>query len=137
MGLFHVCGASALAQTGGTQQRNGLHLIALKVHKTIAEIESLLSKPKSKRMGCNRHPLFKFIPIDHVVIDTLHLFLRIADLLINLLIQDLRREDGIMQSKDLNPSQHVSIRAYATFLREVCKISFQWYTSKETHKLHW
>ena len=35
-----------------------------------------------------------FIPIDHVIIDTLHLFLHISDLLINL-IHEFRRQDGI------------------------------------------
>ena len=105
--------------------------------RTISEIESLLLKPKTRRMGCSRHPLFKFIPIDHVVIDTLHLFLRIADLLINLLIQELRREDGISQAVDPDPSKHASITAYATFLKEVCKINFTWYTSRETRQLQW
>ena len=33
------------------------------------------------------------------MIDTLHLFLCIADLLINLLIMDLRRQDGIEKGR--------------------------------------
>ena len=41
------------------------------------------------------NPLFDFIPIDHVIIDTLHLFLRISDNLIELLIRELRRKDAI------------------------------------------
>ena len=47
---------------------------ASKGARTIAEIEHFVKKPKSQRMGCNQHPLFNFIPIDHVVIDTLHYF---------------------------------------------------------------
>ena len=55
-----------------------------------------------------RTPLLKFldpplifepIPIDHIVIDTLHLSLHIGDLLINLLILDLCRQDGIEKAK--------------------------------------
>lgn len=50
---------------------------------------------KSKRYNCKTNPLFNFIPIDHVVIDTLHLLLRISDNLIELLIRELRRKDAI------------------------------------------
>ena len=63
--------------------------------RTINEIETLLKKPPKQRYGCVRAPLFPLIPIDHVIIDTLHLFLRIADILINLLILDIRRQDGV------------------------------------------
>ena len=36
--------------------------------RTVAEIELLSKKPKAQRMGCNGSPLFKFVPIHHVVI---------------------------------------------------------------------
>ena len=66
---------------------------------TIDEIKHFAALPKSrKRYNYSRNPIFDFIPIDHVIIDTLHLFLRISDLLINLLIQELRRQDGIEKS---------------------------------------
>ena len=39
--------------------------------------------------------MFDFIPIDHVIIDTLHMFLRISDNLIELLIRELYRKDAI------------------------------------------
>jgi len=50
---------------------------------------------KSKQYNCKTSPLFNFIPIDHVIIDTLHLFLRISDNFIELLIRELRRKDAI------------------------------------------
>lgn len=40
-------------------------------------------------------PLFPTIPLMHVVIDNLHLFLRTSDVLIDLLIVELRRQDAI------------------------------------------
>ena len=46
----------------------------------------------------NQKPMFDFIPLNHVVIDTLLLFLEIADVLINLLIRDVRILDGIEKS---------------------------------------
>ena len=39
---------------------------------------------KSKKFNCVRVPLFPMIPISRVVIDNLHLFLRIMDNLVNL-----------------------------------------------------
>ena len=39
--------------------------------------------------------MFKFISLDYVVIDTLHLFLRISDNLIDLFVRKLRRQDSI------------------------------------------
>lgn len=51
--------------------------------RTIEEIKSLSKQPHKK---CIKTLIFSSIPIDHIIIDTLHFFLRIADLLINLLI---------------------------------------------------
>ena len=55
------------------------------------EITQKAKLPKSNKKchNCSRAPLFSFIPLNRVVIDSLHLFLRIADVLINLLIRDL------------------------------------------------
>ena len=102
--------------------------------RTVAKIQSLTCQPKSRRKGYIRDPIFKFIPIDHVMIDTLHLFLRVADVLINLLIQDLRREDGILKATNIDTSQHSSITAYESLLAD-CKINFRWFISKATKDL--
>ena len=53
-------------------------------------LEEISSFAKSKKFNCKGTPLFNFIPIDHVIIDTLHLFLRISDNLTELLIRELR-----------------------------------------------
>ncbi len=69
--------------------------------RTIAEINEKAKLAKSNKNyfnGCNS-PLFSFIPLHQIVIDSLHLFLRIADVLINLLIRDLRTLDAINQNK--------------------------------------
>ena len=73
--------------------------------RTKEEIKTLSkkpAKPAKQQYGCKQLPLFELIPTDCVEIDTLHLFLRIGDLLINLLILDLRR----MASRDLSLSRH-------------------------------
>jgi len=56
---------------------------------------------------------------------TLHLFLRISDVLIDLLIHDFRFEDE--RNTDL----------YEKFLNEECKIHFTFYTEKESKTLKW
>ena len=64
--------------------------------RTIEEIQQLALK---KKYGCIQQPLFPSIPIDHVIPDILHLFLRINDVLINLLVLRLRRMDGIEENE--------------------------------------
>lgn len=90
--------------------------------RTIEEIKekSKLGKRNKSRFNCCQAPLFPFIPIDHVVIDTLHLFLRISDNLIDLLIRDLRIQDSMKKNAD-----KTNLQVYETHLNEVCKISFK------------
>ena len=54
-----------------------------------------LPKGSKKKYNCSNPPLLDMIPMHKVIIDNLHLFLRISDLLINLLILDIHRLDGI------------------------------------------
>jgi len=65
---------------------------SIKGECTIDEIKNLAKSKKRgvEIYGCVRQPLFPTIPINPVIPDVLHLFLRISDLLINLLITDLR-----------------------------------------------
>ena len=66
--------------------------------RTIDEIAEFASM-KHHKFNHSQKPLFPFIPIHQVIIDTLHLFLRICDMLINLLIRDLRTIDEINENK--------------------------------------
>jgi len=65
--------------------------------RTIEDIKELAKVKKRgvEKFGCVRQPLFPSIPIDRIIRDVLHLFLRICDVLINLLILELWRLDGI------------------------------------------
>ena len=108
--------------------------------RTITEIAELakLGKSSKKRYNCSRSPVFPFIPIDHVIIDSLHLFLRISDVLINLLIRDLRFMDGLEKatSVDLNRTRMTHLSIYECFLNDSCGVSFHWYLSDDK-KLKW
>lgn len=92
-----------------------------------------------QKYSCARQPLFPSIPIDHVIPDVLHLFLGICDVLINLLILELRRLDGIDKSKlqTLDRSTATNVAKYEQFLNEECKISFHMYVDKESKVLKW
>ena len=108
----------------------------------IEEIQHLAALPAKRgvnKYGCVRQPLFPTIPVDHVIPDILHLFLRISDVLINLLILELRRLDGIDKSKmqTLDRRKATNVATYEWFLNIKCKISFHWFVGKETNTLQW
>ena len=76
------------------------------------------------------------IPMHKVIIDNLHLFLRISDLLINLLILDIRRLDGIEKLSCPDLGKYQNLTHYVQLVNE-CKISFNFYVCKESEKLKW
>ena len=57
--------------------------------RTVTEIISCHAQCKSKQFGCMHPYLFPTLSIDRVIPDTLHLFLRLTDVLFNLLITDI------------------------------------------------
>ena len=78
------------------------------------------------------------IEIKNVIPDTLHLFLRIYDV-INLLILELHRMDGIEKAtakvKDLTKLKNIT--KYEKYLHDTCKISFHFFQDKESKTLKW
>lgn len=104
--------------------------------RTIEEIQQLALR---KKYGCIQQPIFPSIPIDHVIPDILHLFLRISDVLINLLILGLRRMDGIekFRESEFKQTKAKNLDQYITFLNVNCKISFHMYVDKESKHLKW
>ena len=106
--------------------------------RTIEEIKekSKLSKRSKLRFSCCREPIFPFIPITRVVIDSLHLFLRITDVLINLLIRDLQIHDSITKATDVDHTPANSYtKAYENFLNVDCKIRFKWNVEKASKEI--
>ena len=64
--------------------------------RTLNEIRD---NSKSKKCNCIHAPLFPFIPLNHIIIDSLCLYLRICDNLIQLLIRQLKVCDAIDKKK--------------------------------------
>ena len=107
--------------------------------RTIAEIQELSKSAHKKGVetyGCIRQPLFPSIAVDHIVPDILHLFLRISDVLINLLILELRRQDGL-KKKSKSSSTMPQVTVYEQFLNDECKVSFHFYPDKVTKETKW
>ena len=94
-----------------------------------------------ERCNVKHTPLFPSIPLDHVVIDSLHLFLRISDNLINLLILAFRRQDSIDKRKTLNDgferSKYQQMASWESYLNTFLKIPFHWFVCKDLNKLKW
>ena len=63
--------------------------------RTIKEIQQFCPKEK---YGCIHQPLLPSIPIDHVMPDIMHLFLKINDILIYFLTLKLRKINGTIRS---------------------------------------
>ena len=107
--------------------------------RTVAEIQTLALANKKAKYGCIHQPLFPSISIDRVIPDILHLFLRISDVLINLLILDLRRMDGIekLKNNEFNQTATQQLVTYITYLNQCCKIPFHMYTDKDSKILKW
>ena len=71
-----------------------------------------------KKFNVSHRP-FPMIPLSRVVIDNLHLFLRVADVLIDLLIVELKRDDAIEKVKkfqSFNPEKYKHLDKYQNFV---------------------
>ena len=106
----------------------------------IQKISSLRSQGV-ERYNVKHSPLFPPIPLDHIVIDSLHLFLRISDNLINLLILEFRCQDSIEKktafTNGLPRSKCKYMARWESYLNDTLKISFHWYVCKDSKKLKW
>ena len=63
---------------------------------------SQVYRNQEKRFNVSHPPLFLTIPFVNVVVDNLHLFLRVADVLIDHLIEELRHQDAIDKAKKIS-----------------------------------
>ena len=66
------------------------------------EENASLAGGSRKRFNVSHPPLFPSIPLQNVVIDNLHLFLRVSDVLIDLLIVELKRQDAIDKARSFS-----------------------------------
>lgn len=82
--------------------------------RTIEE-NTELSRKSKKQFNVSRPPLFPTIPLKNVVIDNLHMFLRVSDVLFNLLIVKLKRQDAIEKLKTFSTFDRTRYRHLANY----------------------
>ena len=63
--------------------------------RTIEENIRLAQSRSKQRFNVSHLPLFTNIPLTRVVVDNLHMFLRVTDTLIDRLIAELRKLDQV------------------------------------------
>ena len=109
--------------------------------RSVDEIQRCASLPKNSKLkfNCSRPPLFPTIPISHVVIDNLHLFLRITDTLMNLLILEARRLDAIEKEKlkEFNRDKFTHCARLENSLADAGISGFHFYIGRESKSLKW
>ena len=92
----HEFGANVHYMNSKTREKNGLSLKFQKGAPTVQKIEQM-SRVRARAdqwYNVKKVPLYPSNPLDYVIIDSLCLFLRISDNLINLLILELRHLDA-------------------------------------------
>jgi len=104
---------------------------------TISDIQACCTQPKIKNFNCAHIPLFPTIPIHHTVVDMLHLFLRITDILFNLLVLDIRRKDTILKFTSKSCLIANNLQKLQSFLNDDCHIPFKFYYYSEAKDLKW
>ncbi len=102
--------------------------------RTIEEICSLSGK-KRNNFNCTSKPLFMSVPLVNVIPDTLHLYIRIADQMVNHIIEYLRSLDNHVRLSADNISKLHHIQKFKAFVKEIgiC----DWYFSVKDGKLHY
>ena len=109
--------------------------------RTIQENKELSSRPKSKKQfNVSNPPLFPNIPLVNVVIDNLHLFLRVSDVLINHLIEEFRRQDAIDKVKTFSSFETSKYKHLQEFERYVAGFgipNYRFYTGRLSKQLKW
>jgi hypothetical protein len=88
---------------------------------------SLEEANRTEGHGYKNAPVIDFIPFDHVVIDLLHLWLRISGNILDELLKEIEVLDGGWNTKNVEANIHFS--NFKNFLENECKIKNPFYVS--------
>ena len=97
-----------------------------------------LAGARRKKYNVSKPPLFPTIPLCNIVIDNLHLFLRVSDVLINLLVLELKQPDAIDKIRSFSNfdiKRHKHIERYEQFVTNLGISGFQFYVGRTSNKL--
>ena len=107
--------------------------------RTIEENKTLSSSTRSsKKFNVSNFPLFPTIPLTNVVVDNLHMFLRVSDVLIDLLIVELRRLDCVDKVTRFSSLEKLAyLQRLERVVREIGISGFSFWIGRESKKLKW
>ena len=99
---------------------------------TLAKVQSYAEKGNNE-YSCVEQPLFN-IPLDHVILDELHLLLRITDVLLaNVLDDAVERNEKEDNLKSLGMEKAVNLKAIITQINS-CGVTFRIWEKQNTAK---
>ena len=105
--------------------------------RTIEETIEIANSHR-KRFNVSHLPIFPMIPLTRVVVDNLHMFLRVGDTLIDMLISSLRTMDRINQTLHVRSlSRFTHLTAFENKVKELGVSGYSFYIGKESKKLKW
>ena len=103
-------------------------------------LEKIKNYSKSIKFNCTYAPVFTFIPLNHIVIDTLHLYQRICHNLIQLLIRQLKVADAIDKKKAYSDNfareEYSHVARYEKYPQDMV-INFNFHIAKDSKMLHY
>ncbi len=95
----------------------------LLIIKGIARSFRKIEKKKDKTLGYDNNALID-IPHADFIIEILHMFLRISDLLFDLLINELMGLDTFHKQSKFDCKKHIMLKLLQNFLSEKCNLDF-------------
>ena len=103
--------------------------------RTIEE-NNIIARSKRKQFNVSHEPTFKQIPLTHVIVDNLHMFLRVADTLIDLLLLELKRFDKIEKSTKMKSLGQLNyLKKYEGIVQSLGISGFSFWIGRESRKL--
>jgi hypothetical protein len=89
--------------------------------RTLERQRTTLENGNSLHLGYKHLPLLPDIDYEMIVIDLLHMFLRVSDVLFDLLIDSIFRADRLEPNSLFDYERHKSTAILANFLNQKCK----------------
>lgn len=108
-----------------------------KESRTITDLQ-LCAARKHDKYNCSHEPLFPMIAINKVIVDLLHMFLRIGENLFKLLVNHAKVQDNLTPKKTFtkfDPIKYPNLNNLQTFINETCGIPFKWEVNNDTRQL--
>jgi len=97
-----------------------------------------IATDRTHQFNVSNVPVFPKIPLANVVVDNLHMFLRVADVLIDMLINALRVLDKVNKSLRVHSTEGLThLMAFEAALKSIGIPGFSFWVGETSKKLKW